>query len=82
MGNRICLECMECVYKEKPIEKKKANNVSFCGYPFCNTNMLKLDSDELLVKFNGSVYCSSQCRQSHKRIGYMGKYWNVDYAYL
>ena len=82
MGNNFCLECIDCLYKEKPIEKKDAKNVCFCGYPFCNTDILKLDSDELLVKFNGSVYCSSLCRQRHKNIKYLGKHWNIDYAYL
>lgn len=77
MGNKICLECMDCYYKEIPIAKIDANDIIFCGYPFCNTDIMKLKNIDLLIEFNGIVYCSSECRKNHKKIDYIGRNWNI-----
>lgn len=76
MGNKLCTECMDCIYTEEVIEKDSTTNVDFCGHPFCNINLNKLKNNSLLVKFNNIIYCSSNCRKEHKKMGYIGIGWN------
>lgn len=75
MGNQICVECLDCLHEEKILEKKDTD-IKFCLYPFCNLDLSILDDKSLFVEFNDSVYCSSMCRLKHKRVSYIGKYWN------
>ena len=76
MGNNCCSECNDYIFSESYVIKEKTPNLNVCGYPFCCINIKKLKNDSLLVKFNGTIYCSKECWQLHKKSGYIGYGWD------